>query len=157
MSVRWNYVVGRKLDTYHNHFPSLRRIAQQDGGLASLWDVWIVLPYQRTGRDGGYPHGILRQCRPRQCGQGCKDQKLFHEVPPWSSESCCAGRVRDPSDRPHPAPSHTTRYTVVASGSIALEWSLREKHTLRLGSLSVRSGPRQVHSGGRGSRLGFAL
>jgi hypothetical protein len=32
-------------------------------------------------------HGILRQCRTRQCDQGSNEQNLFHESPPWLPES----------------------------------------------------------------------
>src|SRR5215470_15735773 len=83
MSMRRDLVVGGEFDALDDHL-SFSRVAHQDGELGTLWKCRVVLPCQFIGLYPGRLHGILRQCRARQCDQGYRDQKLFHEVlPGW--------------------------------------------------------------------------
>src|SRR6266481_2688039 len=50
VDVRRDVVVGRELEALDHYFTSFHRIADEDGDLATLWDVGMIPPCQRVGR-----------------------------------------------------------------------------------------------------------
>src|SRR5262249_21670400 len=73
MGVRRDLVVGGEFDALDDHL-SFSRVRE----LGTLWRRWVSVPCQFIGLPPGRLHGILRQCRVRQCDQDYRDQKLFH-------------------------------------------------------------------------------
>jgi hypothetical protein len=59
VDVRRDVVVGRELEALDHYFTSFRRIADEDGDLATLWNVGMIPPCQRVGRQAHVVHGFL--------------------------------------------------------------------------------------------------